>query len=65
MKFKLAVLFTVLSLAFFGYIFYAGIFMPDTLNYVHMLILSGLASFAAYYISMGAFADIDDERAKR
>jgi len=65
MKFKLAVLFTVLSLAFFGFIFYSGIFMPDTLNYVHMLILSGLASIAAYYISMGAFADIDEERAKR
>ncbi len=64
MKFKLAVLFTVLSLAFFGFVFYSGIFMPHTLNYVHMLVLSTLVSFASYYISMGAFADIDEERAK-
>jgi len=65
MKFKLAVLFTVLSLAFFGFIFYTGIFHPNTLNYVHMLILSGLTAIACYSISMGAFADIDDERAGR
>ncbi len=63
MKFKLAAFFTVITLAFFGLVFYLGIFNPDALNYTHMLILTVLISIVSYFISMGAFADIDDERA--
>ncbi len=62
MNFKLGVLFTLLTLAFAGYIFYAGIMMPDTLGYTEMLIFCGLLAGVSWFVTMGAFEDIDNER---
>lgn len=62
MNFKLSVLFTLLTLAYFGFIFFTGITNPDALGYTNMLILCSLLSLVSYFVSMGAFEAIDNER---
>jgi hypothetical protein len=63
MKFKVSVLITLVTLAYFGYIFFMGIFHPDSLGYTELMVLCALMGIASYYITMGAFSDIDQERA--
>lgn len=62
MNFKLGILFTLLTLAYAGYIIFAGITMPDTLGYTEMLTFCGLLAGVSWFVSMGAFEDIDNER---
>jgi hypothetical protein len=65
MKFKLSILFALLSLAYFGFIAFTGITNPDALGYTEMLIFCGLLAGVSYFVTMGAFEDIDNERAKK
>jgi hypothetical protein len=62
MKFKLSIVTALLTLAYFGYIFFTGITNPDALGYTQMIILCVLLSVVSYFVSMGAFEDIDNER---
>ncbi|MFN3529764.1 MAG: hypothetical protein ACK417_07575 [Bacteroidia bacterium] len=62
MHFKLSVLFTLITLAYFGNIFFTGITNPDALGYTQMMILCILLALVSYFVTMGAFEDIDNER---
>jgi|JI8StandDraft_2_1071088.scaffolds.fasta_scaffold941413_1 hypothetical protein len=61
MKFQTAVIAVLLTVAYFGYLFYLGIFKPDTIGYTEMLIGCGFLALSSWTITMGAFADIDAE----
>jgi hypothetical protein len=62
MKFKLSILFALLTLAYFGFIAFTGITNPDALGYTELLIFCGLLAGVSYFVTMGAFEDIDNER---
>lgn len=62
MKFKLSILFALITLAYFGFIFYTGVTNPDSIGYTQMLILCALLAIVSYFVTMGAFEDIDNER---
>jgi hypothetical protein len=65
MHFKLAVVFTLLTLLWAGYIFASCIMVPGRLGYTDMLILCGLIAAMAYFATQGAYKDIDQERQSR
>jgi|GEM_PF-681758 len=62
MKFKLSILFALLTLAYFGFIAFTGITNPGALGYTQMLIFCALLAAVSYFVTTGAFEDIDNER---
>ncbi len=62
MHFKLAVIFTLLTLLWTGYIVASSIMAPNRLDYIDMLLLCGLIAAMAYFATQGAYKDIDQER---
>jgi hypothetical protein len=62
MKFKLSIVSALITLAYFGFIFYTGVTNPDSIGYTQMLILCALLAIVSYFVTMGAFEDIDNER---
>jgi hypothetical protein len=65
MHFKLAVVFTVLTLLWTGYIVASCMMAPNRLDYTDMLLLCGLIGAMAYFTTQGAYQDIDQERQNR
>lgn len=64
MKLILSIVSFVACLSFFSYIFFLGFTLPDSVQPSDMLILCGLIAVVSYYITRGAFEDVDRERGK-
>lgn len=64
MKLILSIVSVVACLGFFSYLFFLGFTLPDAIQPRDMLILCGLLAVVSYYITRGAFEDVDRERGK-
>lgn len=64
MKLILSIVSVVACLGFFSYLFFLGVTLPDALQPRDMLILCVLLAVVSYYITRGAFEDVDRERGK-
>jgi hypothetical protein len=62
MKFTLAAVFSVLTILFTAYMVISGLMDHWSVKMWHVLTLITLMSLASYFISQGAYQDIDDER---
>jgi hypothetical protein len=65
MNFKLAVLFTALTLLWTGYLFACCLMAPARLGAPDMLLLCGLIAAVSYFATQGAYQDVDRERQGR
>jgi len=54
----------VACLGFFSYLFFLGATLPDAIQARDMLVLCGLLAVVSYFITRGAFEDVDRERGK-
>ena len=64
MKLILSIVSVVACLGFFSYLFFLGATLPDAIQARDMLVLCGLLAVVSYFITRGAFEDVDRERGK-
>jgi hypothetical protein len=64
MKLILSIVSVIACLGFFSYLFFLSFTHPDAIKAGDMLILCGLLAVVSYFITRGAFEDVDRERGK-